>query len=63
MAQDFWAKVDTSGGPDACWLWAGSRNRGGYGVHRPHRARRYRAAPFVLAGLWVVIVLLAAVAA
>lgn len=27
----FWAKVDTSGGPDACWPWMGSRTKGGYG--------------------------------
>lgn len=26
----FWAKVDRSGGPDACWLWTGSKT-GGYG--------------------------------
>lgn len=27
----FWAKVDRSGGPDACWAWAGVRFRDGYG--------------------------------
>ena len=28
----FWAKVDKSGGPDACWPWMGSRNpKTGYG--------------------------------
>lgn len=26
------AKVDRSGGPDACWTWTGARHRGGYGV-------------------------------
>lgn len=25
------AYVDRSGGPDACWLWTGSRHRNGYG--------------------------------
>lgn len=28
----FWAKVDKSGGPDACWPWTGCRNRQGYGA-------------------------------
>lgn len=27
----FWAKVDRSGGPDACWEWQGARHRFGYG--------------------------------
>lgn len=27
----FWAKVDKSGGPDACWPWAGHRSPQGYG--------------------------------
>lgn len=27
----FWAKVDRSGGPDACWPWMGYRNEAGYG--------------------------------
>ena len=27
----FWSKVDMSGGPDACWLWTGSRGTDGYG--------------------------------
>jgi HNH endonuclease len=30
-AARFWAKVDTSGGPDACWPWTGSVNAKGYG--------------------------------
>jgi hypothetical protein len=29
----FWAKVDRSGGPDACWPWIGHRNPMGYGKH------------------------------
>lgn len=28
----FWAKVDRSGGPDACWLWTGKRAYNGYGL-------------------------------
>src|SRR5262245_38056366 len=27
----FWAKVDRSGGPDACWPWTGGRKRAGDG--------------------------------
>lgn len=27
----FWAKVDKSAGPDACWLWTAGRNANGYG--------------------------------
>ena len=27
----FWAKVDTSAGPDGCWPWTGA-TRGGYGI-------------------------------
>lgn len=28
----FWAKVDKSGGPNACWLWTSPAERKGYGV-------------------------------
>lgn len=28
----FWAKVDKSAGPDACWIWTASKARGGYGT-------------------------------
>jgi hypothetical protein len=31
-ATRFWALVDKSGGPDACWPWVGPRNQNGYGV-------------------------------
>lgn len=27
----FWARVDRSAGPDACWPYVGGRTRGGYG--------------------------------
>lgn len=27
----FWSKVDTSGGPDACWPWLGYVMKRGYG--------------------------------
>jgi hypothetical protein len=30
-AKRFWAKVDRSGGPDACWIWTGYREDYGYG--------------------------------
>lgn len=29
--EKFWAMVDRSGGPDACWPWTGRRDRRGYG--------------------------------
>jgi hypothetical protein len=28
----FWQKVDSSGGPDACWPWAGHIGENGYGI-------------------------------
>ena len=31
IAERFWEKVDCSGGPDACWLWLGWRQRKGHG--------------------------------
>lgn len=41
----FWAKVDQSGGPDACWLWTGTKGDRGYGSIRVDgkmvRAHRY----------------------
>jgi hypothetical protein len=40
----FWTKVDTSGGPNACWEWTGCRNekRGGHGMFR-HEGRSWQA--------------------
>lgn len=34
LAERFWAKVDRSGGPDACWPYMGARSEGGYGIFR-----------------------------
>jgi hypothetical protein len=35
----FWARIDQSGGPDACWPWLGYKQRHGYGQvsgwHKP----------------------------
>lgn len=31
VAERFWPKVDTSGGPSACWNWTASKKSGGYG--------------------------------
>src|SRR5690349_11417685 len=38
----FWNKVDTSGGPDACWVWTGATTHNGYGTLR-RRGKNYRA--------------------
>lgn len=46
LADRFWSKVDKSGGPDACWLWTGQVNHGGYGIisaGAPHRTKYLRA--------------------
>ncbi len=44
----FWARVDRSGGPDACWPWTRGCATGGYGLfciaskdHRTHRISYY----------------------
>lgn len=34
LADRFWAKVDKSGGPDACWPWLAAVNGAGYGIIR-----------------------------
>jgi hypothetical protein len=38
----FWSKVDTSGGPDACWPWLGPKDWDGYGLIK-HNGRMERA--------------------
>lgn len=38
---DFAAKVDSSGGPSACWPWLGGRSKG-YGVSRVKMNGRWR---------------------
>jgi hypothetical protein len=45
VADRFWMKVDTSAGPDGCWLWTASLDGKGYGQlnigeHRMRRAHR-----------------------
>lgn len=37
LADRFWAKVDRSGGPDACWPWLGAFNRPSEAFRRKHR--------------------------
>lgn len=34
MNDRFWSKVDTSAGPDGCWLWLAAKNHAGYGTFR-----------------------------
>ena len=31
VSERFWEKVDTSGGPDACWEWQRAKDKWGYG--------------------------------
>jgi hypothetical protein len=35
--QRFWSKVDKSGGPDACWIWAAGKTAAGYGELGIHK--------------------------
>jgi hypothetical protein len=32
--EQFWARADRSGGPNACWIWNGSMTASGYGTAR-----------------------------
>ena len=44
IAERFWDKVGRRGQPDDCWLWAASRDEGGYGRIRRERSRYLEAA-------------------
>ncbi len=37
VRERFWSKVDSSGGPTACWIWKGTRNPYGYGTFMTSR--------------------------
>lgn len=37
--QRFWARVDTSAGPDECWPWRGSCDPSGYGAYSIFRKK------------------------
>lgn len=45
-ADQFWARVDRSAGPEGCWLWRGCLDANGYGWLRWHgkRSRAHRVA-------------------
>ena len=43
VEERFWAKVDASGGPAACWAWNASRDGFGYGHFATERRRIERA--------------------
>jgi HNH endonuclease len=68
IEERYWAKVDRSGGADACWPWTGNRDKDGYagwfwdGTYLPNGRGRYiRAARWaytyfigpIAAGNWV----------
>lgn len=38
---DWMERVDSSGGPDACWLWTGTTNGVGYGTFRRNNTGQY----------------------
>lgn len=40
----FWRKVDTTGGPDACWPWLASKQRAGKKRIKARRAWAQEAA-------------------
>lgn len=52
MERNFWAKVDKSSGPDACWPWTGAVNGDGYGMvrRRGWPGSAHRAASWLTAG-------------
>jgi hypothetical protein len=54
MAEKFRARVDSSGGPDACWPWTGSVAPNGYGQTwlQGKWRRAHRVAFFLANGRW-----------
>lgn len=42
----FWGRVDRTGGPEACWLWTGARDKNGYGTFGIHPGVNRRAHRF-----------------
>jgi hypothetical protein len=55
--ESFWARVDRSGGPDACWLWMRGRFSSGYGcVWYAGKLRlTHRMAYYITHGHWPVV--------
>lgn len=41
LEERLWAKVDRSGGSDACWRWTGAKTTAGYGVLGVGQELRY----------------------
>lgn len=54
FAERFWARVDKSAGPDACWPWRGCSQRGyGKGIYyHGKRVTAHRVAYFLSFGAW-----------
>ncbi len=36
LSSRLWPRIDTSGGPEACWPWTGAKNKDGYGLLKIH---------------------------
>ena len=41
LADRFWQKVAVAPDAESCWLWAGTKTKGGYGVIANDRKRQY----------------------
>lgn len=54
LRERFKARVDRSGGPDACHEWTGARHRQGYGITSAYGQRKsaHHAAWFLAEGYW-----------
>jgi hypothetical protein len=52
--ENFWSRVDTSNGFDACWPWTGRKDRDGYGVlyFEGKERRAHRVAFYLTNGRW-----------